>query len=98
MFACISILNFVIMIRLNLLKNVFVGTFLLCTAWMELPAQNPKPFVIPELKEWQGKEGCFIPTDKSHIVYGDASLKHVAEAFASDWKTQFGFAMQVVEG
>lgn len=98
MFACISILNFVIMIRLNLLKNVFVGTFLLCTAWMELPAQNPKPFVIPELKEWQGKEGCFIPTDKSRIVYGDASLKHVAEAFASDWKTQFGFAMQVVEG
>lgn len=91
-------LNFVIMIRLNLLKNVFVGTFLLCTAWMELPAQNPKPFVIPELKEWQGKEGCFIPTDKSRIVYGDASLKHVAEAFASDWKTQFGFAMQVVEG
>lgn len=86
------------MIRLNLLKNVFVGTFLLCTAWMELPAQNPKPFVIPELKEWQGKEGCFIPTDKSRIVYGDASLKHVAEAFASDWKTQFGFAMQVVEG
>lgn len=98
MFACISILNFVIMIRLNFLKNVFVGTFLLCTAWMELPAQNPKPFVIPELKEWQGKEGCFIPTDKSRIVYGDASLKHVAEAFASDWKTQFGFAMQVVEG
>lgn len=98
MFARISILNFVIMIRLNLLKNVFVGTFLLCTAWMELPAQNPKPFVIPELKEWQGKEGCFIPTDKSRIVYGDASLKHVAEAFASDWKTQFGFAMQVVEG
>lgn len=98
MFACISILNFVIMIRLNLLKNVFVGTFLLCTAWMELPAQNPKPFVIPELKEWQGKEGCFIPTDKSRIVYGDASLKHVAEAFASGWKTQFGFAMQVVEG
>lgn len=98
MFAYISILNFVIMIRLNLLKNVFVGTFLLCTAWMELPAQNPKPFVIPELKEWQGKEGCFIPTDKSRIVYGDASLKHVAEAFASDWKTQFGFAMQVVEG
>lgn len=86
------------MIRLNFLKNVFVGTFLLCTAWMELPAQNPKPFVIPELKEWQGKEGCFIPTDKSRIVYGDASLKHVAEAFASDWKTQFGFAMQVVEG
>lgn len=98
MFACISILNFVIMIRLNLLKNVFVGTFLLCTAWMELPAQNPKPFVIPELKEWQGKEGSFIPSDKSRIVYGDSSLKQIAETFAADWKELFGFAMQVTDG
>lgn len=84
--------------RFYLLKNLFLGIFLLCAACIELSAQNSKPFVIPELKEWQGKEGCFIPTDKSRIVYGDASLKHVAEAFASDWKTQFGFAMQVVEG
>lgn len=98
MFACISILKFVIMIRLNLLKNVFVGTFLLCTAWMELPAQNPKPFVIPELKEWQGKEGSFIPSDKSRIVYGDSSLKQIAETFAADWKELFGFAMQVTDG
>ena len=24
---------------------------------------NPKPFVIPELKEWKGAEGAFVPTE-----------------------------------
>ena len=23
---------------------------------------NPKPFVIPELKEWKGSDGAFVPT------------------------------------
>ena len=91
-------INFVIMDRLNLLKSTCIGIFLMCTVWAELPAQNPKPFVVPELKEWQGKEGNFIPSDKSRIVYGDSSLKQVAEAFAADWKELFGFSMQLAEG
>lgn len=24
---------------------------------------NPKPFVIPELKEWKGSDGAFVPTE-----------------------------------
>ena len=24
---------------------------------------NPKPFVIPELKEWKGSDGTFVPTE-----------------------------------
>ena len=84
--------------RLNLLKSLFLGVFLLCAVCIRLSAQNPKPFVIPELKEWQGKEGSFIPSDKSRIVYGDNSLKQIAEAFASDWKELFGFSMQVTDG
>lgn len=84
--------------RLNLLKSLFLGVFLLCAVCIRLSAQNLKPFVIPELKEWQGKEGSFIPSDKSRIVYGDNSLKQIAEAFASDWKELFGFSMQVTDG
>lgn len=84
--------------RFYLLKNLFLGIFLLCAACIELSAQNSKPFVIPELKEWQGKEGSFIPSDKSRIVYGDSSLKQIAETFAADWKELFGFAMQVTDG
>ncbi|WP_434738576.1 family 20 glycosylhydrolase [Phocaeicola barnesiae] len=83
---------------MNLLKSLFLGVFLLCAVCIRLSAQNPKPFVIPELKEWQGKEGSFIPSDKSRIVYGDNSLKQIAEAFASDWKELFGFSMQVTDG
>lgn len=84
--------------RFNFLKNLFLGIFLLCAACMELSAQNSKPFVIPELKEWKGKEGTFIPSEKSRIMYGDSSLKQVAEAFATDWKELFGFCMQIAEG
>lgn len=84
--------------RFDLLKNLFLGIFLLFAVCIELSAQNPKPFVIPELKEWQGKEGHFIPSEKSRVVYGDVSLKQTAEAFAADWKELFGFSMQVVEG
>lgn len=29
---------------------------------MGLYAQNEKPFVVPELKEWKGSEGAFIPS------------------------------------
>ena len=29
---------------------------------------NPKPFVIPELKEWKGAEGAFVPTETTKIV------------------------------
>lgn len=30
---------------------------------------NPKPFVIPELKEWKGSDGAFVPTEATKIVY-----------------------------
>ena len=29
---------------------------------------NPKPFVIPELKEWKGSDGVFVPTEATKIV------------------------------
>ena len=33
---------------------------------------NPKPFVIPELKEWKGAEGAFVPTT---VEIGRASCR-----------------------
>ena len=32
-------------------------------------AVNPKPFVIPELKEWKGNEGKFIPTEQTRLLF-----------------------------
>ena len=32
--------------------------------------KNEKPFVIPELREWQGATGTFAITPETKIVYG----------------------------
>lgn len=61
---------------------------------------NPKPFVIPELKEWKGSDGMFIPTENTRVVYpvNDTELQRVARLFADDYKTMFGRSLEVVKG
>lgn len=61
---------------------------------------HPKPFVIPELKEWRSAEGVFIPTKQTRIVYpkGQAELLRIAQMMAKDCETMFGFRPQVTEG
>lgn len=55
-------------------------------------AQTPKPFVIPELKEWKGDKGTFTPTDGGRIVYSarQPELKATATTFAEDLRLMFG--------
>ena len=40
-------------------------------------AQNPKPFAIPEIQEWKGAQGAFIPTDMddARIVFKTVKSK-----------------------
>ena len=63
-------------------------------------AVNPKPFVIPELKEWKGGDGAFVPTGSTRIVCpaGQAELLRIARMLADDCETMFGYKPQVVEG
>ena len=63
-----------------------------------LYARNEKPFVIPELKEWKGAEGRFLPAADMRVVCGQPSLRAVAEAFAADYEQMFGTALRVDEG
>ena len=63
-----------------------------------LYARNEKPFVIPELKEWKGAEGRFLPAADMRVVCGHPSLRPVAEAFAADYEQMFGTALRVDEG
>lgn len=80
--------------------------YLLIMAWCLLgitttyAAVQPKPFVIPELKEWQGEEGVFIPTEQTRIVCpkGQDELLRIGKMMAEDCETMFGFRPQVVEG
>ena len=78
---------------------------LLCAALFFLPAsmhagKNAKPFVIPELQEWKGQEGDFVPSATTRIVYAskDADAARIAQQFADDYETMFGQRLAVVEG
>lgn len=65
---------------------------------MGLYAQNEKPFVVPELKEWKGSEGAFIPSADMRVVYAQDALRSVAEAFAADYGQMFGVTPEVIQG
>lgn len=65
---------------------------------MGLYAQNEKPFVVPELKEWKGDEGAFIPSADMRVVYAQDALRSVAEAFAADYGQMFGLTPEVIQG
>lgn len=62
-------------------------------------ASNPKPFVIPEIKSWQGSQGDFVPAASTRIVCaGDEALLRVARQLSDDWAELFGPRMEVTTG
>lgn len=63
-------------------------------------AENAKPFVIPELKEWKGGDGQFIPSESMRIVYtaDQPELMRIAGLFADDYATMFGRRPEVIKG
>lgn len=66
------ILSFIILVALLLVAKPFSAV-----------AQNPKPFVIPELKEWKGGEGSLAITANTSIVAAPAA-EAVGKALAND--------------
>ena len=64
---------------------------LLCVAASGLlKAENDKPFVIPELRHWQGADGMMAINAQSKVVYVNDELADVAEALAKDYGMMFG--------
>ena len=63
-------------------------------------AQNPKPFVVPELKSWEGSKGEFVPSENLRFVCDSKNqeLKRVVQLFAEDYKTMFGKDAVVTSG
>ena len=55
-------------------------------------AVNPKPFVVPELKQWTGKDGNFTPGKDARIVCTSQNpeLLRIARMFADDYQQMFG--------
>ena len=53
---------------------------------MGLYAQNEKPFVVPELKEWKGSEGAFIPSATLEVIQGKPSAGDIYFTLKKDKK------------
>ena len=60
--------------------------------------QNPKPFVVPELREWSGAVGAFTPESSPVITVADETLLEVANNYADDYGTMFGVYPKVTIG
>ena len=81
-------------------SRVFWLLACMCVAMIHVYAEvNPKPFVIPELKEWKGGEGYFTPANpRVACPDGDPELLRIAGQFAADYKAMFGKELKVFSG
>ena len=63
-------------------------------------AVNPKPFVVPELKQWTGKDGNFTPGKDARIVCTSQNpeVLRIARMFADDYQQMFGQTLSVAQG
>lgn len=63
-------------------------------------AVNPKTFVVPELKQWTGKDGNFTPGKDARIVCTSQNpeLLRIARMFADDYQQMFGQTLSVAQG
>ena len=87
-------------IRFNM-KRIHLLTALLCCLFQVTTAQtNPKPFVIPELKEWKGGNGTFNLNEQTRIVYpkNQPELQRIAQMVADDCKELFNYSPTLHEG
>ena len=65
---------------------------------MTATGANAAPVVLPELREWVGGSGSFAASTAKRVVYGDASLKAMAEDFANDYQALTGVRLQIATG
>ena len=77
----------------RLFMTVCCSVALTC-AWADV---NPKPFVVPELKQWSGAEGTFRPSGK-YIAKGGKQAEAVAALFAKDYADLVGSQLTAKSG
>ena len=85
---------------MKLLTRICYLLVMLCCFQVVQAQNNPKPFVIPELREWKGATGNFEPNEQTRIVYpkNQPELKRIAELVAQDCYEMFQYAPQTAEG
>ena len=89
------------------MRNKFVSLKVLAllvifclTGSLTRAAVNPKPFVVPELKQWTGQDGNFTPGKDARIVCTSQNpeLLRIARMFADDYQQMFGQTLSVAQG
>lgn len=82
---------------MKLIHRKIVGLLIALCAFgtISTVAANPKPFVIPELREWRGKDGSIRLDSTSRIIPETESLNNIGQIFADDWHTMFGLRFDV---
>ena len=82
------------------MKKFYLLATLLCCFMTSIIAQNAKPFVIPELKEWKGSNGEFVLNEQTRIVYpkNQPELQRIAQMVADDCKEMFNYTPAIAEG
>ena len=89
------------------MRNKFVSLKVLAllvifclTGSLTRAAVNPKPFVVPDLKQWTGKDGNFTPGKDARIVCTSQNpeLLRIARMFADDYQQMFGQTLSVAQG
>ena len=82
------------------LKALALLVIFCLTGSLTRAAVNPKPFVVPELKQWTGKDGNFTPGKDARIVCTSQNpeLLRIARMFADDYQQMFGQTLTVAQG
>lgn len=82
------------------LKALALLVIFCLTGSLSRAAVNPKPFVVPELKQWTGKDGNFTPGKDARIVCTSQNpeLLRIARMFADDYQQMFGQTLSVAQG
>lgn len=65
------------------------------TTTMSAIAANPKPFTVPEVRDWRGGEGELNISDNARVTYTDPRLENIVRRFAQDYTTLTGRNLKV---
>ena len=82
------------------MKRLYSLITMLCLVLQGIAAQNAKPFVIPELKEWKGGAGELTLNEQTRIVYpkNQPELQRIAQMVADDCKEMFNYTLTIAAG
>ena len=65
---------------------------------LPVSSQNSKPFVVPELREWEGSIGSFTFTNKTKLLAAAGEAQNAADQFAADYREMIGTELKVSSG